>query len=129
MNKILVATTFLALTAAPALAQSDPATTNADTAKSSASSASTPMSTADMVASQDKVLKALKDAGYQDATIMDAAYMIQAKTPAGEQVMMMIDTSGRVMGASKANGSTASDANTDSATKDPSGSDGSSKPK
>ncbi|MER0237266.1 hypothetical protein ABRA89_03900 [Fulvimarina sp. MAC8] len=60
------------------------------------------MSTEDMVASQEKVLKALEDAGYEDAEIMDAAYMVQAQTPDGEQVLMMIDTSGRVMGAQRA---------------------------
>lgn len=52
--------------------------------------------------SQEKVLKALGTAGYTDAEIMDAAYMVRAQTPDGETVLMMIDTSGRIMGAQKA---------------------------
>ncbi|MEE2952333.1 MAG: hypothetical protein VYD57_13955 [Pseudomonadota bacterium] len=103
MNKLLLAATIAAFGATPVMAQSSDTTSNAasDTT-SSASSNSTSMSTEDMVASQKKVLSALQQAGYQDATIMDAAYMVQARTPDGETVLMMIDTSGRVMGAQRA---------------------------
>ncbi|MCQ0987589.1 hypothetical protein [Jiella marina] len=108
MKKTILATTMLAFTAAPAFAQSDnntDAATN-ETATNQSSSQSS-MSTEDMVASQNKVLSALKSAGYSDAAIMDAAYLVSATTPDGERVIMMIDTQGRVMGASSQNGAAA----------------------
>ncbi|UIJ70997.1 hypothetical protein [Aurantimonas sp. HBX-1] len=109
MKKLLLATTIVAFGVSPVMAQStgtqtDTGTSNAastnDSAASSSSSAS--ISAEDMVASQEKVLKALETAGYSDAAIMDAAYMVQARTPDGETVLMMIDTSGRVIGAQRA---------------------------
>lgn len=120
MKKLLIATTALALGMGPALAQSsdsssDMSNSSSTTMSSSSdSSSNSSMSTEDMVASQDKVLKALEDAGYTNAEIMDAAYMVQAQTPDGEQVLMMIDTSGRVMGAQRApeNGATGSSSST-----------------
>lgn len=115
MKKTILATTILAFTAAPALAQSgntgaDPANTSQSTMsdQSTTSGQSTgdkpAITTEDMVASQKKVLDALKSAGYEDASIMDAAYLVQANTPDGERVVMMIDTSGRVMGAQRQGG-------------------------
>ncbi|MDY8110809.1 hypothetical protein U0C82_16840 [Fulvimarina sp. 2208YS6-2-32] len=117
MKKTLLTAAVLAFGISPVMAQtSDSGTSSPDAATSdsaaatSGDSTSSSMSTEDMVASQEKVLGALEKAGYEDASIMDAAYMVQAKTPDGEQVLMMIDTSGRVMGAQKAPsaGSTAS---------------------
>ncbi|MEN3792292.1 hypothetical protein [Fulvimarina sp. MAC3] len=117
MKKLLLATSVIALSMGPAFAQSSDSSSdmsNSDSTSmsssdsssmsSSDSSGNSSMSTEDMVASQSKVLDALKQAGYTDAEIMDAAYMVQAKTPDGEQVLMMIDTSGRVMGAQRASG-------------------------
>ena len=118
MKKTILATTILAFTAAPALAQSSDAGSNTTTTGQSnmtnqsdtsgtttsganATSGVSNMSAEDMVASQEKVLDALKSAGYKDASIMDAAYLVGATTPDGEQVVMMIDTSGRVMGAQR----------------------------
>ncbi|MDY8110131.1 hypothetical protein U0C82_13370 [Fulvimarina sp. 2208YS6-2-32] len=117
MKKTLLTAAVLAFGISPVMAQtSDSGTSSPDAATSdsaaasSGASTSSSMSAEDMVASQEKVLGALEKAGYEDASIMDAAYMVQAKTPDGEQVLMMIDTSGRVMGAQKAPsaGSTAS---------------------
>ncbi|WP_148227546.1 hypothetical protein [Fulvimarina pelagi] len=121
MRKLLLATSIIALGMSPALAQTGDspsdmtngstgaaATSESDAAPPATSESTTgatsnaPMSTEDMVASQEKVLNALEEAGYTDAEIMDAAYMVQAQTPDGEQVLMMIDTSGRVMGAQRA---------------------------
>lgn len=114
MKKLLLATTIIAFGVSPVMAQSNDAgnaastnnsTSNAassDDSTTSASSSATPISSEDMVASQEKVLKALETAGYSDAAIMDAAYMVQAQTPDGEMVLMMIDTSGRVLGAQRA---------------------------
>ncbi|TPW29323.1 hypothetical protein [Pararhizobium mangrovi] len=92
MKKIVLAGTAIAcLAAGPALAQS-----NGDSGSNNGGKA---MSKADMVASQDKILKMLDKAGYSDSKVMDAAYMVQTTTPDGEQVIMMVDTSGRVLGA------------------------------
>ncbi|MAU96800.1 MAG: hypothetical protein CMP81_13070 [Fulvimarina sp.] len=115
MKKTILATTILAFTAAPALAQSgNTGSDAANTSQSTMSDQSTTsgqstgdkpaITTEDMVASQKKVLDALKSAGYEDASIMDAAYLVQANTPDGERVVMMIDTSGRVMGAQRQGG-------------------------
>ena len=115
MKKTILATTILAFTAAPALAQSgntgsDAANTNQSTmsdqstTSGQATDGKPAITTEDMVASQKKVLDALKSAGYEDASIMDAAYLVQANTPDGERVVMMIDTSGRVMGAQRQGG-------------------------
>ncbi len=113
MKKTILATTILAFTAAPALAQSsnsDAKTTDQTkmsdqagktTSGQNANAGVSNMSAEDMVASQEKVLNALKSAGYKDAAIMDAAYLVGATTPDGEKVVMMIDTSGRVMGAQR----------------------------
>ena len=105
MKKLLLATSIVALSMGPALAQSSDSSSDmsksdstsmsssdSSSMSSSDSSGNSSMSTEDMVASQSKVLDALKQAGYTDAEIMDAAYMVQAKTPDGEQVLMMIDT-------------------------------------
>ncbi|MCB8838534.1 hypothetical protein [Aurantimonas sp. VKM B-3413] len=103
MKNLILAATFVALGVSPVMAQSNDAGQDATTNNGAMSSSSAPpMSAEDMVASQKKVLKALETAGYTDAAIMDAAYMVQAQTPDGETVLMMIDTSGRVMGAQKA---------------------------
>ncbi|ORE98238.1 hypothetical protein [Aurantimonas sp. 22II-16-19i] len=115
MKKTILATTILAFTAAPALAQSgntgsDAANTNQSnmsdqsTTSGQGTGGQAAITTEDMVASQKKVLDALKTAGYEDASIMDAAYLVQATTPDGERVVMMIDTSGRVMGAQRQGG-------------------------
>ncbi|MEF2553465.1 hypothetical protein VQ042_19240 [Aurantimonas sp. A2-1-M11] len=102
MKKLLLATTMIALGVSPSMAQSSDTNNAASTNGGDTSSSASSMSAEDMVVSQEKVLKALETAGYTDAAIMDAAYMVQAQTPDGEMVLMMIDTSGRVMGAQKA---------------------------
>ncbi|MEE2950594.1 MAG: hypothetical protein VYD57_04990 [Pseudomonadota bacterium] len=104
-----IATLMSGFALAPALAQSDSNTTNnagsSDMSSSgAAASGGNGMSSEAMVASQDKVLKALEQAGYTDAQVMDAAYLVRASTPDGETVIMMIDTSGRVIGSSAAGG-------------------------
>ncbi|MBP0615340.1 hypothetical protein [Jiella mangrovi] len=115
MKKFILATTVFAFAAAPALAQSDtsgstttqqPAMSgdSGSTDQSTSTSGTKAMSAGDMVTSQNKVLKALQSAGYTDAAIMDAAYIVGATTPDGERVVMMIDTSGRVMGAQRRDG-------------------------
>jgi hypothetical protein len=43
------------------------------------------------VMSQDKIRQQLAQAGFQDVRILDAAYLVQAKTQEGNTVLMMID--------------------------------------
>ncbi|MBP0438674.1 hypothetical protein [Tianweitania sediminis] len=117
MKKLLLAATVVAFGVSPVMAQSGNTTTDSSGGAAASSTTSTTggastststsggssgLSSEQMVASQGNVLKALQQAGYTEAKVMDAAYMVQAKTPNGELVLMMIDTSGRVMGAQAA---------------------------
>lgn len=110
MIKIVMAAAVVALGMTPAMAQTDNSSTDTSTNALNSSDAGS-MSTNEMVASQKKVLKVLEDAGYTDTSILDAAYMVEAKTPDGEQILMMIDTRGRVMGAQKSGDGSGSGAN------------------
>lgn len=56
------------------------------------------MSDEQMAASQQKVMKSLTDAGLQDVTIVDAAYLVQARTSDDEQVMMVVNSAGVPLG-------------------------------
>ncbi|MCK5933070.1 MAG: hypothetical protein KAG89_12965 [Fulvimarina manganoxydans] len=124
-----IATLVSGFALAPALAQSDSNNSNSSSSSdmsssSSNSSANAGMSSEAMVASQSKVLNALKQAGYTDAEVMDAAYLVRAQTPDDETVIMMIDTSGRVIGSSAGGqmGSTQSDGSMQSGSDNNSGS-------
>lgn len=68
-----------------ALAQSS---TTSKTSGAHGQSATTAQSSA---MTQQKLRKSLGDAGFQNITIVDAAYLVQAKTKDGETVVMMIN--------------------------------------
>ncbi len=48
-----------------------------------------------MVVSQRRVIAALNEAGFSDVQIMDAAYLVQARTDNDEQVMMVVNSAGQ----------------------------------
>lgn len=129
MKKLLATTAALALFASPVLAQSDdPDTTTPEGEQSemSADGASGgDISAEDVVASQDRVRSVLETAGMSDVTILDAAYIVQATTPDGETVVMIIDTSGRVMGAQATPTAPGAESGDQMSTDDESGDDGS----
>ncbi|WP_420393907.1 hypothetical protein [Acuticoccus sp.] len=56
------------------------------------------MSREQMAMSQQKVVKTLTDAGLKGVTIVDAAYLVMARTADDEEVMMVVNSSGVPMG-------------------------------
>jgi len=96
--------------AMPAMAQSSSAT-GAASAPSTAASQSSAAS-ADQVKwkamTQDKLRQQLTDAGFKDIRIVDAAYLIEARTKDGDPVTLMINppsmkTTSNATGSSAAN--------------------------
>lgn len=122
IGHMLPATAFAAALglafASPASAQSTPGAGGASSggsqasgSKASGSQASAGQQTQAQTMSQDKLRQQLTKAGFRDVKILDAAYLVQAQTEDGNDVMMMINppasgiqTSG-AMGGSSATGS------------------------
>jgi len=86
-NTALGAVLGLALVG-PAFAQS---TQNQSASGSSSAQSSSSQRTQAQIMSQDKLRQQLSQAGFREVRILDAAYLVQAKTQDGNTVMMMID--------------------------------------
>lgn len=50
------------------------------------------------IASQGQVRDALNQAGFEEVTLLDAAYLVSARAPSGEMVMMVVNPSGLMQG-------------------------------
>jgi hypothetical protein len=50
------------------------------------------------IASQGQVREALDEAGFEEVTLLDAAYLVSARAPSGEMVMMVVNPSGLMQG-------------------------------
>lgn len=105
MRNTLIATStvaILALGAGSALAQSGSSSsgtpsTGAATASSGSASSGSAAGSSSMsgmptkIMSQDKVRQVMKDAGFQNVQIMDAAYLVQAQTKDGDQILVLVN--------------------------------------
>lgn len=91
-NTALGAVLGLALVG-PAFAQSsqNQSSPGGSSAQSSSSQSSSGQRTQAQIMSQDKLRQQLTQAGFREVKILDAAYLVQAKTQDGNTVMMMID--------------------------------------
>jgi hypothetical protein len=90
-----------ALLATPALAQSQ-------SSSQAGKSATGQQGMQPHAMSQQKLRGALEQAGFKQVTVLDAAYLVQAQSPDGEQVMMLINppsTGGASASAGGASGS------------------------
>ncbi|MDC7785059.1 hypothetical protein PQJ75_02195 [Rhodoplanes sp. TEM] len=121
MRHVTIAAAILALGMVPAAAQSG--------SQSSGSQSGTQKNAAGQsqnqrvgAMSQDKLRKTLQQSGFQDITIVDAAYIVHAKTSDGDMVVMYINPPSAVSAASQ--GGTSSQGTTGSSSS--SGSAGSS---
>ena len=56
---------------------------------------------------QDKLRGSLEQAGFKNVIVLDAAYLVQAQSPHGEQVMMLINPPAIMSGSSGTGGATA----------------------
>ena len=84
----------LAFGCATAFAQSSPSATSgtaASPASPSSSQAASPASTPRPPMTQDKVHQVMKEAGFTGVTIMDAAYLVQATTKDGDQILVLVN--------------------------------------
>lgn len=84
MRFLLAGTALAAMFAVPALAAG---TTSQTTAGQSGSGQTVQM----QAMSQDKLRSTLEQAGFQDIQIIDAAYLVRAQSPDGDQVMMFLN--------------------------------------
>jgi hypothetical protein len=85
---LLSSVTALALFATPALAQSPG---NQAGGQQQGKSAGSQQGTQIQAMTQDKLRGSLEKAGFKDVTVLDAAYLVQARSPDGDRVMMFID--------------------------------------
>jgi hypothetical protein len=102
-SMLIPAVAAAALLATPALAQSQQQTGQAG---KSATTGQQGMQAQAMT--QDKLRSSLEQAGFKQVTVLDAAYLVQAQSPNGEQVMMFINppsTGGASASAGGASGS------------------------
>ena len=103
---LLSSVTVLALFATPALAQSSG---NQSGGQQQGKSAGNQQGTQIQAMTQDKLRGSLEKAGFKDVTVLDAAYLVQAQSPDGDQVMMFINppsSGGSSASASGTSGST-----------------------
>ena len=112
----------LALGAAPALAQSSGTSSGGSSGQTTTSSSGQSSQSASQAMpkpmTQDKVNQVMKEAGFTNVTILDAAYLVQGTTKDGDQVLVMLNapmmqaaagrTGGTGSGASGTTGSGAS---------------------
>ncbi|MEZ5818144.1 MAG: hypothetical protein R3D44_13775 [Hyphomicrobiaceae bacterium] len=97
MNRIILpALAALAFGASASVAAAQTTTdqkaASPSTGSQTGSAMQTPAGTANIHAmSQSKLTDALKKAGFQDVSIVDASYMVHAKTSDGEPVVMVIN--------------------------------------
>ncbi|WP_349370169.1 hypothetical protein [Salinarimonas sp.] len=103
MTKTLIAA--LALTGAaafPALAQQDATQTQGQQQGQQQMQAQQGEMTEEQlrsrIASQGQVRDALNEAGFEEVTLLDAAYLVSARAPSGEMVMMVVNPSGLMQG-------------------------------
>lgn len=61
-----------------------------------------------MAMTQDRLRQTLSQAGFQDVRVVDAAYLVQAKTKEGDTVLMMINPPEMMGGASASQSGTGS---------------------
>ena len=104
---LLSSVTVLALCATPALAQSSGSQSGG---QQQGKSAGNQQGTRIQAMTQDKLRGSLEKAGFKDVTVLDAAYLVQAQSPDGDQVMMFINppsSGGSSAGAGGTSGSTA----------------------
>jgi hypothetical protein len=83
-----------AMATAPALAQS-----SGNQSGSGSAAKATPGQAGNPHAmTQDKLRQTLQQAGFQNVTVLDAAYLVQAKSKDGDTVLMMINPPASVTG-------------------------------
>ncbi len=77
----------------PALAQSSGSSgqAGAKTSSSSSQAASPSSQSKPKMMTQDKVRQVMKDAGFTNVNIIDAAYLVQATTKDGDQIMVLLN--------------------------------------
>lgn len=90
---VLAALSLFAAGATASLAQQGSA--NQPGAKSQSSSGQTAAS----AMTQDKLIKSLQNAGFQNVRVVDAAYLVQATSSDGNSVMMLINPPAAATGA------------------------------
>lgn len=87
-TSVLCFVAALGLLATPAMAQSSGQTGSQQQGQSAASSQQDMQMQA---MSRDRLAKSLEQAGFKNVTVVDATYLVQAQSPHGDQVMMLID--------------------------------------
>ena len=121
MKTALFAAVALTATSLPVLAQTSSGSPNPTAGGTSGSTMGSPgaagqqggsqamvQSGQNQAVSQGKVRQVLQTAGFQDIRIVDAAYLVQARAPSGETVMMLVNPGGTLQGAAGPTGSAGS---------------------
>lgn len=93
MRRLLLTTAAIGLLALPAAAQQSPSGTSGQPGSSGAqmNQSATSQQTA---ATAQKVRQSLQQAGFQDINVVDAAYVVHARTSEGNLVLMYVDPPG-----------------------------------
>jgi len=112
MRGIIVSLAALAITMTPAMAQQSGARSSSGQ-QTGAASQSSARETNMTAMSQGKLKKSLQQAGFKDIEIVDAAYLVHARTDDGHMVVMYIDPPSTISGGQATSGSAASDAASD----------------
>lgn len=91
MKRLFVTTAAIALLALPAAAQQSPSTSSSGGSSGAqmGQSAAQPQA-----ATAQKVRQNLQQAGFQDISVVDAAYLVHAQTNDGNFVLMLVDPPG-----------------------------------
>lgn len=88
MRTVLLSSVLaLGLLATPAFAQSS----NQGGSQNQGQSASSQQDSTIHAMSQDRLRKTLEQAGFKDVTVLDATYLVEAQSPHGDRVVMLID--------------------------------------
>ena len=103
---LLCSIAAIGLLATPALAQSSNQAGSSQ--KQGQSSASSQQSPKIQAMSQDRLQKSLEQAGFKNVTVVDATYLVEAQSPHGDRVMMLIDPPPAGMASASGGGSSSS---------------------
>ncbi len=90
MHRLLITAAAVSLLALPAAAQQSPSTSPSG----GSSGAQMGQSAQPQAATAQKVRQSLQQAGFQDISVVDAAYLVHAQTKDGNFVLMLVDPPG-----------------------------------
>lgn len=105
MRHVIIAAAALALGVLPATAQSGSSGGQPAGAQKGSQAQTQGQSSHMSAMSQDKLRKTLQQSGFTDIQIVDAAYIVHAKTSDGNMVVMYIDPPGSATRASQSGSS------------------------